>query len=331
MDAGRPVAEPATPTSDSHRPPPGSSGAPAPADAAASSSQLSSSPSPASVDESDRLKGRRGRRTNIDNSRLQTFNFQVADQSRSAFNLSAVKQEDLPRYISSVLRFVPAEVAARYLNTPLVSGRVTAYAEQGVHDIAVLGEQGYQHPFNVRELPCAWRCTGCCSGSCAGGCTRCCTSGCTHCCAGGCIHCLASGCTRCCAGCCARCASAAVLRCAVMLRWCSLRWCPLRLATAASPGRRSNRPTAASALGARRRPPSGASCFIPCRRLLSHCCCTTAGGGALLRHLWFHKADKQAAQGAQQGGCRDPQYNHQPLLRGANQLHNEVRSLPRVA
>ena len=65
-----------------------------------------------------------GRRTAIDRSRLQTFNFREATQaatSSGATDASKLQSEELQRYIRSVLRFVPVEVAMRYYARPLVA------------------------------------------------------------------------------------------------------------------------------------------------------------------------------------------------------------------
>ena len=70
--------------------------------------------------------GGRGRVTAIGKDRLQTFNFQQATKaatSSGAPDAEALSSDELQRYISSVLRFVPVEVAMRYYEGPLTSGR----------------------------------------------------------------------------------------------------------------------------------------------------------------------------------------------------------------
>ena len=91
----------------------------------------------------------RGRRTQIDKGRLQTFNFQVVDHNRAgtAEDVTTMSTEELSKYVDSVLRFVPVEVAMRYYDQQLVgpSGE-RAYTNSG-HEVVQLGDQGYEHHF----------------------------------------------------------------------------------------------------------------------------------------------------------------------------------------
>jgi class 3 adenylate cyclase len=102
--------------------------------------------------------GGRGRVTAIGKDRLQTFNFQQATKaatSSGAPDAEALSSDELQRYISSVLRFVPVEVAMRYYEGPLTSGSGSshrlAYSNLR-HANCVLGEQGYEHPFDACVL-----------------------------------------------------------------------------------------------------------------------------------------------------------------------------------
>ena len=60
-------------------------------------------------------------------------------------------QDELHKFVGSVLRFVPVEVAARYYGTPLLCKGSAAYANPS-HDTGRLGDQGYEHHFEAAVL-----------------------------------------------------------------------------------------------------------------------------------------------------------------------------------
>ena len=93
-----------------------------------------------------------GRVTAIDKSRLQTFNFrQATKESTNAPEPGALSSDELSRYVHSVLRFVPVEVAARYFERPLYSGGERAYVDLR-HEVRSLEDQAYEHHFNAAVL-----------------------------------------------------------------------------------------------------------------------------------------------------------------------------------
>ena len=102
-----------------------------------------------------------GRVTAISKDRLQTFNFQQATKqatSSGAPNAAALSSDELRRYIGSVLRFVPVEVAMRYYEDALVASDAANPAasrrayEDLSHEVCVLGDQGYEHPCDACVL-----------------------------------------------------------------------------------------------------------------------------------------------------------------------------------
>ena len=93
-----------------------------------------------------------GRRTAIERARLHVFNFQVVDQNRSDVDVGGLKADERHKYIESVLRFVPVEVAMRYYSKPLDAVDSRGFANTK-HDAGVLGDQAYEHPFNVSVTP----------------------------------------------------------------------------------------------------------------------------------------------------------------------------------
>lgn len=151
-------------------------GSPAPAPApAAGPSWTPAAPdddagsSDGSVDEAPKLLGRR---TAIDKPRLETFNFKEASRLEVP-DATTLSREERSRYIDSVLRFVPVEVAMRYFDRPLVSApdddaanrgssssssfATTAYADlrharPAPGQPEALNEQAYEHSFNAVVL-----------------------------------------------------------------------------------------------------------------------------------------------------------------------------------
>ena len=61
-----------------------------------------------------------------------------------------LNSDELRRYTSSVLRFVPMEVAMRYYTIPIAGDNgLHAYADLRHDASGQLGDQGYEHPFDV--------------------------------------------------------------------------------------------------------------------------------------------------------------------------------------
>ena len=96
-----------------------------------------------------------GRLTEIDRSRLQTFNFQVATKAaeRTDTDATALAPEQLNKYVHTVLRFVPVEVAMRHFGEPLAGPEgALGYASLGHARTSAMGSQGYEHDFNAAVL-----------------------------------------------------------------------------------------------------------------------------------------------------------------------------------
>ena len=116
-----------------------------------SSSRLTDGRQPASLgDNSESYVQAPGRRTAIEKARLHVFNFQVVDLARSDVDVSALKPAERSQFISSVLRFCPVEVAMRYYDKPLIAADGASAFASPTHEVASLGDQGYEHTFNVR-------------------------------------------------------------------------------------------------------------------------------------------------------------------------------------
>ena len=97
-----------------------------------------------------------GCRTAIERHRLKTAagNFTVADaRAPGGFDTSTMTKEDMSKYVMSLLRFVPVEVATRYYNEPLVGPNgEKAYVNCSSDSLQHLGDQGYAQDFNAAVL-----------------------------------------------------------------------------------------------------------------------------------------------------------------------------------